>query len=54
MTSRRTRPAASLALTITLRLAVTTARAQPTVGRYQEFGDVRGFVNVVGPGQTAR
>jgi hypothetical protein len=50
MTSRQTRTAASIALTVTL-IAGMTAHAQPTVGRYQEFGDVRGFVNIVGPGQ---
>src|SRR6185369_1455117 len=54
MSSRHARTAASIALTITLigtLIAAATARAQATVGRYQEFGDVRGFVNVVGPGQ---
>ncbi len=48
MTSRHTRTAATILIAA---LAVLPAAAQPTVGHYQEFGDVRGFVNVVGPGQ---
>ena len=48
MTSRQTRTAASILLTAAL-IAAATTHAQPTVGRYQEFGDVRGFVNIVGP-----
>ncbi|HEV7730654.1 MAG TPA: penicillin acylase family protein [Candidatus Binatia bacterium] len=34
---------------ILLALATTTA-AQPTVGRYQEFGDATGFLNILPPG----
>jgi acyl-homoserine lactone acylase PvdQ len=40
-----------LLATLLLAWTVRPGAAQPTVGHYQEFGDVRGFVNVVGPGQ---
>jgi acyl-homoserine lactone acylase PvdQ len=49
MTNRLTRIALAAALLAVC--APSPAAAQPTVCRYQEFGDARGFVNVVGPGQ---
>ncbi len=36
---------------LSLALLATRAPAQPSVCHYQEFGDVAGFANVVGPGQ---
>jgi acyl-homoserine lactone acylase PvdQ len=49
MTSRPLRTAAIA--TLVLVLHATDARTQPTVCHYQEFGDMKGVVNVVGPGQ---
>ena len=39
---------------LTVLLAAATAAAQPTVGHYQEFGDARGFLNIVPPGPGRR
>jgi acyl-homoserine lactone acylase PvdQ len=49
MTSRPTRTV--WITTLALALGAAPLLAQPTVCHYQEFGDARGFVNVVGPGQ---
>ena len=46
-----TRPlAAALGLALCL-VAARPAAAQPSPGHYQAFGDARGFLNIVPPGQ---